>query len=126
MDCEKCYHYNVCSLVDFKKRSGFNFCAGYRASNCIVELPCPVGTKVYVISDTSECDCPDEMNCPQENCYKCPFEIMDCDIYEDTVMTTWYALDIKSKIGKTVFFDRDKAEKALNERLKSFREERGI
>lgn len=126
MDCEKCYHYNVCSLVDFRERGGFNFCAEYRASDCIVELPCPVGTKVYVISDTSECDCPDEMNCPQENCYKCPFEIMNCDIYEDTVMTTWYALDIKSKIGKTVFFDRDEAEKALEERLKKFREERSI
>lgn len=126
MDCEKCYHYNVCSLVDFRERGGFNFCAEYRASDCIIELPCPIGTKIYVISDTSDCDCPDEINCPQENCYKCPFEIMDCDIYEDTVLTDWQCLDIKSEIGKTVFFDRDKAEEALEKRIKRFKEERSI
>ena len=126
MDCEKCYHYEVCSLVDFKRRSKIDFCANYKASNCIIELPCPVGTKVYIISDTSDCNCPDEINCPQENCYKCPFEIMDCDIYEDTIQTDWQCLDIKSKIGKTVFFDHDKAEEALNERKARFKEERSV
>lgn len=126
MDCKKCYHYNVCSLVDFRERGGFNFCAEYRASDCIVEFLCPIGTKIYVISDTSDCDCPDSVNCPQNDCYKCPFEIMDCDIYEDTVQTDWQRLDIKSKIGKTVFFDHDKAEEALEKRIEKFREERSI
>ena len=126
MDCERCYHYEVCSLVDFKRRSKIDFCANYKASNCIIELPCPVGTEVYVISDASECGRPDGTKCTQENCYKCPFEVMDCRIYENTVMDNWYALNIISKIGKTVFFDRDKAEEALKERTERFKEGRSV
>lgn len=126
MDCEKCYHYEVCSLIDFKRRSKIDFCANYKASNCIIELPCPIGMNVYVISDASYCGRPDWIGCPQEDCYKCPFEVMDCAIYEDTVQTDLQRLDIKSKIGKTVFFDRDKAEEALKERKEKFKEERSV
>ena len=35
LHCEKCYHYEICSLVDFKRRSKIDFCANYKASNCI-------------------------------------------------------------------------------------------
>lgn len=108
----------------------------------IVELPCKVGTTVYVIAkcESVHVDRDDDyftgtgaMECPFED--QCNFE--DCDdtneqIFETTVTDFWYGqqngkdmemfldhLEMTAKVkdfGKTVFLSREAAEAALKDR----------
>lgn len=142
--CENCYHKKVCiNGANYKNAEN---CKQYKPEELIIELPCRVGDKVYVIATCH--DFPPELDgswetatgyyCPCELRDNCPHNADDCEsvvnteavftdqityISEcegrmnfDTGYTGCYNI---SDFGKTVFLTREEAERALEEREKN-------
>lgn len=141
-ECKKCIHLEVCDRVDFPIFNGGK-CDHFKSKSLFVELPCAVGQTVYVDSRTLPTDkislfdmgiYDDEMPnffegkviSIKRNCKGWSVKIgittywlyqyFDWEIGEDVgVMLKRKEFTYpKGAIGKTVFLDREEAEKMLH------------
>ncbi len=122
MKCENCLHYGVCTFA--RQYRGVNKCPDFADKDLYIKLPCKVGTKVLVNSDTWTYDV----------CFEPKTRLIAGEIVsivktkkQTLVKIKWRsggdeALAINkykrypiSAIGKTVFLTREDAEKKLEE-----------
>lgn len=111
--CENCYHYEAClnSLSENKVLNNTEVfaCEHYKDKSLIVELPCRVGDKVYRINALGKIE-------------ECTVEEICINAFNNLAVlrrTKGNRSNIGSYlkyIGKTVFFSREEAERALEER----------
>ena len=119
-NCENCYHYEVCEFnlshqgIDLtsivlasKYDNSADSCPYFKDKSLIVELPCKVGDTLYVIIDESKKF--GGAYIKQEKAVEISTEgrIWTDDCYYDS-----------DDVGKIIFFTREEAEKALEERKK--------
>ena len=118
--CKDCVHYDVCYELTYHEPNGEivgrEVCNNFKDKSRFVELPCKVGDKVWFIKFMF-------------NFAKNPIPAMVCGIrtFSNSGTFTFTALTdennvprsfINQDIGKTVFLNREEAEKALKEREK--------
>lgn len=102
--CEKCYHKNLC-----KYSGNVTVCENFKDKFLIVELPCKVGETVYILEHvfcscvTPEVDYYEIEEAQLEGASTDKIRLDGCDYDRDDV-------------GKIIFFTREEAEKALEER----------
>ncbi len=112
MTCKDCIHYDVCHFhITEETNMTVNECShAFKDKSKIIELPCKVGDKVYLVEATGLFDnnifvvTGFEINSDSDNTYRavCEFEGRLVPlIFND------------KNIGKTVFFTKEEAEKAL-------------
>ena len=90
--CNDCLHSDIC----YECEGGFKNCSFFKDKSLFIELPCPLGTKVYRIVSNGLADWPDPIK------YKVIWDSFRLiDIYE---------------IGKTIFLTREEAEEALEQK----------
>ncbi len=124
--CENCYHSDVCA--DYNKTHSIDWepdCKYLKDKSLIVELPCKIGDTVYIIV-ASPCKIGDALCISNRIIYACTTpEVNRYEITEEKICKICIEeseIKIKSKrlargvsdFGKTVFFTREDAEKALN------------
>ena len=124
-ECKECLHYDVCrewnaKFIEHRMKMGEGcVCKNFKSKSLFVELPCAVGTPVYVIEF---CHC---YNSYEEQCLR-----------RRTKASKWlsvtkrpsshrtecvklferpFKIEYLIRIGKTVFLDRAEAEKKLKE-----------
>lgn len=101
--CENCYHYHTCDLQ--YRLEDYQECKYYKDKSLIVELPCRVSDKVYILIDESE---------KFGGAYIKEEKAVEIStagrIWTDSC---YYDSD---DIGRMLFFSREEAEKALEER----------
>lgn len=106
-NCIDCYHFTLCDFSkNFNKRSGVR-CAYFKDRSKFVELPFTVGDTVFCLSNKKIITC----------------RVVKIIIYSKISLTfvcvtknhTFFERN-KYDIGKTVFFIKEDAEKALKER----------
>ena len=109
--CENCYHSDVC--VDYNKTHSIDWepdCKYIKDKSLIVELPCKIGDTVYILNHVF-CACVT----PEVNYYEILEEKVGMICIEESEITMgserlgWGVSDF----GKTVFFTREDAKKAL-------------
>lgn len=110
--CENCYHYEACLYFLSKENKVLNntegfICNHYKNKSLIVELPCKPGDVLYA------------HGCPCE-----PIEawtiLFPSIAYEENGYIHHAPLSsILHSLGKTVFLNREEAERALEEREKN-------
>lgn len=98
--CIDCLHYNICT---FGKCGIISGCPFYTARSEWVHLPCNIGKTAYFIRNNKIVETAVEKIVIKKN-----------GIYLKLSCNAMYETSCKS-IGKTVFFDREEAEKALEE-----------
>ena len=99
MACQDCLHFEVCD--DYQRR--FANCNHFKDRSRFIEMPCVVGEKIYTI----------------DKGYICDEQIInvDCFVNFNTfVIRSSNSIFSENALGKTVFFTREEAEKALKER----------
>lgn len=122
-NCENCIHNEVCENYEPKSTVA---CEEYKDKSLIVELPCKVGDKLYIVGTECLAD-KDSRKCeewtaenPDLSCKDCPLD-KRLFVYERTVtkhMLGVLLFEISENFifGETVFLSREEAEKALKER----------
>lgn len=98
MACIDCLHYNICT---FGKCDIISGCPFYTARSEWVHLPCNIGKTAYFIRNNKIIETAVEKIIIKKN-----------GIYLKLSCNAMYETSCKS-IGKTVFFDQEEAEKAL-------------
>ena len=110
MTCKDCIHYECCNhFLDFDWQT---LCELFKDKNKTIELPCNVDEIVFIVID---CEKPfistgkiKSFSYNKINLYA--YAVYDCGL---TYLHTF------DDIGKTVFFDREEAEKKLKELQKN-------
>ncbi len=103
MTCKDCLHYEAC--LSWKRFEGeMTFCRLFQDKSECVHLPCEIGTPVFFLRD---------QNIIETSVEKIIFKGKGC--YIKLKCNAMYETSCQS-IGKTVFFTREAAEKALVER----------
>lgn len=113
--CKDCLHYEVCQFhIDEETKLTVNECEHFKDRNRFVELPCRVGSIVYIIPTTGN-------RLKEVTKAKCiSFLIGGVSntsnlLFCGTSKSYFAGFD---RFGKTVFLTREEAEKALKEREK--------
>lgn len=140
MTCKDCIHYEVCEhFIEDKRALTANLTYPqecFKDKTLFLELPCKVGDKVYVISDTrvetatidkicishnNEIDVSISFDCCDVGCDGCPFAMWSHDSYSGE----WFCdgeygnfMIRSSDFNKTIFLTREEAENALKEKRK--------
>ena len=96
--CENCYHYHTCDLQ--YRLEDYQECKYYKNKSLIVELPCRASDKVYILIDESE-----KFGGTYIKEVSTAGRIWTDRCYYDSYDT-----------GGMLFFSREEAEKALEER----------
>lgn len=108
MNCKDCLHYKICEAFNARETFATMHCAeecpGFTANSEWVHLPCKVGTPMFFLRD---------QNIIETSVEKIIFKGNGC--YIKLKCNAMYETSCQS-IGKTVFFTRESAEKALAER----------
>ena len=103
MKCENCFHAGVC-LHRINYEDYDCECANYKDKSLIVELPCKVGDKVYILIDESEKFGGSYIKEEKVTEISTAGRIWTDDCYYDS-----------DDVGKNVFLSREEAERALEE-----------
>lgn len=103
MTCKDCLHFVLCGGASWEKLTDF---PEFTPRNEWVHLPCKVGTQVFFLWDK---------NIIETSVEKIIFKGNGC--YIKLKCNAMYETSCQS-IGKTVFFTRESAKKALAERRK--------
>lgn len=90
--CNDCLHRDIC----YELEGGFTKCSFFKDKSLFIELPCPLGTKIYRIVSDGLAIWPDPIK------YK-------------VIWDSFRLIDIYD-IGKTVFLTREEAEAALKQK----------
>lgn len=90
MTCKDCVHYEVCESLEKNGISRIHpsQCEFFKDKAKFIDLPCKVGDKVFIIGRNN---------------------------HETYINTGRFRISDIEKIGKKVFFTKEKAEKALEE-----------
>ena len=111
--CENCYHYEAClnSLFENKVLNNTEVfaCEHYKDKSLIVELPCHVSDIVSEVDGEIYALKIQKVIVSKSNI---EFECLDIDSIDDAEFCL-------NEIGKTIFLDREEAERALEEREKN-------
>lgn len=100
--CENCYHRKVC--IDSANFRNADNCRQHKDKSLIVELPCRVGDKVYILIDESEKFGGSYIKEEKIVEISTAGRIWTDDCYYDS-----------DDVGKMLFFSREEAERALEE-----------
>lgn len=116
MTCKDCIHYDMCERLPFTEDKGEE-CDYFKWERRFVELPCKVGDEVYIVMPELYGNQIIKAGITQIIISHSPeLEIHTFfDIHQNGRSHTIY----NSYFGKTVFFTREEAEKALKEREKN-------
>ena len=98
--CENCYHKDICAA--FFDGSGMPDCDCFKDKSLIAELPCRVGDTLYVIIDESG------------GAYIKEEKAVEIST-EGRIWTNACYYD-SDDVGRMIFFTREEAEKALEDR----------
>lgn len=118
MTCRDCVHYEVCAEQDAmlgekeidKIKGVENHCELFKQKSRFVELPCEVGQTVY---DITEFIC----EAPSPDMYELKADEITIEKGYGGFNFTYDGVYINCEdIGKTLFFTKEEAEKALKER----------
>ena len=122
-DCEDCG--NTCN------EHYFDNCEGCPIQKCfdrlgeledklengtLIELPCKLGTKVFEMNSYYDCkidafcECPDFSLRGKKACIRC-----ENNTKKNVVITFYFNLNMRDRIGKTVFLTKEEAEQKLKE-----------
>lgn len=104
MTCKDCLHYEACKKLGIFNIKTLSVCEDFDARSEWVHLPCNVGKTAYFICNNKIIETAVEKIVIKKN-----------GIYLKLSCNAMYETSCKS-IGKTVFFDREEAEKALEEK----------
>lgn len=121
MKCVNCYHCQVCALRKGSIYADID-CGDFKDKRCIIEMPVPLGTTVYVISEANHCNIPDDKDCPYWDCDGCEYENYDYDIIEKVVDDPLLGMTLKGTLGDTVFLTKEDARHEID-RLNTLHEE---
>ena len=113
MTCKDCVHYEVCKYMCYNEDVPFaepNQCINFHHQSRFVELPCEVGSKIYMLVTRKTHSF--EWN---ENKRMLKVENQHTFI-KDTYFTKLNFWKVLEDFGKTVFLSLEEAEKALAER----------
>ena len=108
VSCKKCIHYAVCADFYDDEIERTAPCSFFKDRSLFVELPCSTSETLFVIEDSGEIII-DKVETIVTIGYDEDFSQSRLDCYSGK---HYYVKDI----GKTVFFTREEAEKALKER----------
>lgn len=104
MTCENCLHYERCKKLGIFNVETLSVCEDFADRSEWVHLPCNIGKTAYFIRNNKIIETSVEKIVIKKN-----------GIYLKLSCNAMYETSCKS-IGKTVFFDREEAEKALKEK----------
>lgn len=109
--CKDCLHYEACE--SYSKRESFatlycaEECPGFTDKSEWVHLPCRVGDIIYCFAPCFDTD------------HHPKLKVVEKQIIELKTIATVFGLNFDiDNIGKTIFLNREEAEKALEERGK--------
>lgn len=123
MNCEVCYHKNVCGKAQREN------CADFKDEEKIFEAELPLGTPYYTIEKRYYCDVADDEDfgdCPDEaidgygkiDCEHCPYNFM-----VETIVKNFYTISNYSfwesnyaKVRTDYWFSYEEAERELERR----------
>lgn len=116
IDCKNCLHYAVCGYALNSKT--IYECYFFTDKSRIIELPCKVGDKLYMLNrDKSKVqemifESPDiRCHCILDDEFDCCLPV--CRFFEHGICAYRFKNDF-SEIGKTVFLTCEEAERALS------------
>lgn len=128
-DCKNCIHNAVCDMASrfveaFVDSNGI--CTDYKDKSLIVELPCKVGDKLYIVGTECLAD-KDSQKCEEltaENpylcCEDCPLDkrliVFERTATKEMVSVLLLGDNENFIFGETVYLTREEAEKKLKER----------
>lgn len=101
MNCKDCIHYEACYYHDFYE------CGWFKDKSEWVHLPCKVGDTVFCFEPCFDTD------------HHPKLKVVEKEIIELKTIATVFGLNFDiDNIGKTVFLNREEAEKALDKKRK--------
>lgn len=115
MTCKDCVHYEACCGWATQKfvEDSFEYCPHFKPKSRFVELPCEVGSTVWIIDGV------------EDDFYAEPYPL-DVKVLKILITQNGIALDLDlplgmrlytwAVVGENVFLSREEAEKALKER----------
>lgn len=110
-NCKNCYHYHMCDLQN--RLEDYQDCKYFKDKSLIIELPCKVGDTVFVI----EKYVPDPSEKPRiieaQISHIKHRQFVAYGIDENNLGEWCFS---RKHIGKSVFYSREEAEKALRGR----------
>ena len=95
--CENCIHDQVCEMIGTGTMMGT--CSKYKDKSLFVELPCEIGSKIYLIVEKRA-----------RHWYANTFKFI-----RETKLTEASAYRMSRDFGKTVFLTKEEAEARLRE-----------
>lgn len=115
MKCQDCVHYEVCDFLHDGESTDYpnpNKCGYLKPKSRFVELPCEVGSKIYMLVTR-------KTHSFEWNENKRMLRVDNQHTFiKDTYFTKLNFWKVLEDFGKTVFLTREEAEKALKEREK--------
>ena len=102
--CKDCIHFEACkscwcSFWENKEMTENDRCKMFKDKSCVIEVPCPIGTKIYMLVTKRP-----KLTYPEFTFIK------------ESKLTYNNLERVLEDFGKTVFLNREEAEKSLKER----------
>ena len=118
MNCEKCFHKNVCAAMT--NGSSASDCENYKDEDLILELELKHGTEYYTINEVLTCPADKTDDCPYENddsvyCEDCEYQHSDFVVREHIYL--WRYPSYNFPLDKhSYWLSREDAKKELQRR----------